>query len=121
MPKILSIDDERNFVKMILEYFKPRGYEVFVSSTSDIGVEIANRERPDVVLIDLKMPGMDGSIVFKRLKAIDPNMKIIMITAYQDNGYIKNKLMGDGLFAYFEKPISSLKTLELKIKEAVTP
>lgn len=120
MPKILAIDDEREFTKMVVEYFKPRGYEVFASSSGQMGLEIAKREMPDVVLIDLKMPEMDGDTIFKELKNLNPDIKVVMITAYQDNDRTKNRLMNNGLFAYFEKPIASLKELEIKIKEAVS-
>lgn len=120
MPKILTIDDEVEFANTIKNYFTPRGYAVFSASTGEAGLEVAKREMPDVVLVDLKMPGIDGDEVLKRLKEIHPAAKPIMITAFQDDeGKTKSRIMNIGVYAYFEKPIASMKKLEETIKQAL--
>ena len=120
MPKILTIDDEVEFTNTIEGYFAPRGYTVFSASTGEAGLEIAKRELPDIVLIDLKMPGIDGDEVLKRLKEIHPGAKPIMLTAFQDDeGKTKRRILDIGVYAYFEKPIASMKKLEETIKEAM--
>ena len=68
-PRILVIDDEaaiRDSLKMILEY---EGYDVMRRATGEEGVELVEREAPDLVFLDIKMPGMDGLEVLQRLRA----------------------------------------------------
>lgn len=117
--KILTIDDEVEFTNMIMDYFGARGYEVFVASRGVKGLEIIKKEKPDIVLIDLKMPGIDGDQIVAQLKRIHPQAKPIIITAFIDEGKSKKRLESAGVYAYFEKPLSSLKDLEAVIEKAV--
>jgi len=117
-PKILAIDDEAGFVEMIGNYFSPRGYEVFTAQRGVSGLSIIERERPDVVLIDLKMPGIDGDQVFQQMCKIHPAGKAIMITAFKDEGRTEKKFLDMGGFAYFEKPVTSMKELERAVRKA---
>lgn len=117
--KILTIDDEAGFVELIKNYFSLRGYEVFTALHGAIGLSIIEKEKPDIVLIDLKMPGIDGDQVFRQMKKIHPEGKAIMITAFRDEGETEKKFLDMGVFAYFEKPITSMKALEKVIEEAV--
>ena len=119
MAKILAIDDEVGFTEMLTSYFEPRGFEVFVATNGASGLEIAKAEKPAVVLIDLKMPGINGDEIIKRLKEINLKSKAIMITAFQDDGKTKARVLKNGACAYFEKPISSLKLLEDTIRKAL--
>lgn len=117
--KILTIDDEAEFTGMISEYFSVRGYEVHVASRGVRGIELIKSEKPDVVLIDFKMPGIDGDQVVAQLKEIHPKAKSIIITAFIDEGKTKKRLEEAGVYAYFEKPLSSLKDLENTIEKAI--
>jgi len=117
--KILTIDDEIEFTGMISEYFSARGYEVHVASRGVKGIELIKSEKPDVVLIDLKMPGIDGDQIVGQLKKLHPKAKSIIITAFIDEGKTKKRLEEAGVYAYFEKPISSLRNLENTIEKAV--
>lgn len=117
--KILTIEDETEFTDMIVEYFGQRGYEVLVASRGVRGIEMAEEKKPDVVLIDLKMPGIDGDQVITKLRTIDPKIKCIVITAFTDDGRTKKRLEHIGAYAYFEKPLSSLKDLEEAVKNAL--
>lgn len=119
MNKILAIDDEKDFTSMIQGYFEPRGYEVFIASDGDIGLAMARRERPEIALIDLKMPGLHGDDVLREMKSISPETKCFMITASEGEGRIRDRLMEIGAVACFDKPLSSLKDLEAVIKEAL--
>ena len=64
MPSILTIDDETEFTTLIQGYFGARGFEVFTANQGDEGLKIAREKKPDVCLIDLKMPGIHGDEVF---------------------------------------------------------
>ena len=82
------------------------------------GIELVKEKRPDVVLMDLKMPGIDGDEVLRLLKSMTPAPKVIFVTAYDDGGKTKARLLKMGAFAYFDKPVSSLKDLEETINRA---
>jgi DNA-binding response OmpR family regulator len=119
MPKLLTVDDERDFTDMIRSFFEPRGYTVFVASNGEDGLRIAEAEKPEVALIDLKMPGMHGDEVLKRMRTLSPGTVPIMITASEGELKTRERLLEMGAFGCFDKPITSLKELETKIKEAL--
>jgi len=118
-PRIVAIDDEVDFITMLQDYFGLRGYDIEVAIRGAKGIELVKEKKPDVVLMDLKMPGIDGDEVLKMIKTLDPSPKIIFVTAYDDGGKTKARLLKMGAYAYFDKPISSLRDLEETINKAV--
>lgn len=116
--KIVAVDDEVDFICMLQDYFLPRGYDLDVAVRGAKGIEIIKEKKPRVVLMDLKMPGIDGDEVLKLLKSMDPSPKVIFITAYDDGGKTKARLLRMGAYACLDKPIASLKALEETIKKA---
>jgi len=116
--RIVAIDDEPEFIEMLSGYFTPRGYEIDVAMRVKDGVKIINEKKPDVVLIDLKMPGLDGDAMLSQVKSISPPPKVIFVSAYDDGGKTKARLLGMGAYAYFDKPISSLRILEATVERA---
>ena len=116
--KIVAIDDEADFIDMIKNYFEPRGYDITVAVRGTKGIELVKEKKPDVVLMDLKMPGIDGDEVLSLLKSMDPSPKVIFVTAYDDGGKTKSRLLKMGAYAYFDKPVSSLRELEEAVNKA---
>ncbi|MCX5668098.1 MAG: response regulator [Candidatus Omnitrophica bacterium] len=116
--KIVAIDDEVEFIDMIKSYFEPRGYDITVAIRGTRGIELVKEKKPDVVLMDLKMPGIDGDEVLSLLKSMDPSPKVIFVTAYDDGGKTKARLLKMGAYAYFDKPVSSLRELEEMVNKA---
>ncbi len=116
--RIVAIDDEPDFIAMIQDYFEPRGYDLKVALRGAKGIELIKETAPDVVLTDLKMPGIDGDEVMKLVKSMTPSPAIIFITAYDDGGKTKARLLKLGAYACLDKPIGSLKDLEELIKKA---
>lgn len=117
-PRIVAIDDEVEFIDVLKNYFTLRGYDIDVAIRGAKGIEIVKEKKPNVVLMDLKMPGIDGDEVLTLLKSMNPSPKVIFITAYDDGGKTKARLLKMGAYAYFDKPISSLRTLEDTINNA---
>lgn len=117
-PRIVAIDDEAEFIDMLQNYFIPRGYDIEVAIRGAKGIALVKEKKPDVVLMDLKMPGIDGDEVLTLLKSIKPSPKVIFVTAYDDGGKTRARLLKMGAFAYFDKPIASLKELENVINKA---
>ena len=77
-PRILVIDDEsaiRDSLKMILEY---EGYQFVGAVSGQDGLTTIQRERPDAVLLDIKMPGMDGMEVLRKVHALDESLPVII-------------------------------------------
>ena len=119
MAKLVAIDDEVEFIKTLNEFFSARGYEVHVALTGTSGVELIEAHRPDVVLVDLKLPGMDGDEVLAYIRRTHPQTKVIVITAYNDGGKTRERLLSMGAFAHFDKPLSSLRDLSSAIQRAL--
>jgi len=117
--KILTIDDEAGFVAIIKNYFSLRGYDVFTAIRGVTGLEIIEKEKPDVILIDLKLPGIDGDQILGQIQKIHPKAKTIMITAFKDEGQTRKRVLESGAYAFFEKPISSFKELENTVVKAI--
>lgn len=116
-PKILIIDD----VKEVCDFFKkiltPENYLISSSLDGASGLEMIEKERPDVILLDVKMPKMDGIEVLRRIKKIDKNIVVIMITAYgtMDTARMAMKL---GAFDYITKPFD-LEYVKAVIKDGL--
>lgn len=118
-PKLVAIDDEVEFIKTIDHFFTARGYEVHVAMTGTSGLELVDYHQPNVVLVDLKLPGMDGDEILQRIRRMHPTIKVIVITAYNDGGKTRDRLLSLGAFAHFDKPVSSLRDLFDTVKRAL--
>jgi two-component system, NtrC family, nitrogen regulation response regulator NtrX len=109
-PRILVIDDEaaiRDSLKMILEY---EGYDVQGAATGQDGLTLAEREPADLVLLDIKMAGMDGLDVLQRLRTVNETLPVIMISGHAtvSTAVEATKL---GAFDFIEKPLSTERVL----------
>lgn len=118
-PRIVAIDDEAEFTETLRRFFAVRGYEVEIALTGTSGLTLVDARDPDVVLVDLKLPGMDGDELLRRIRSRHPRTRVIIITAYHDGGKTRNRLLTGGAFAHFEKPLSSLRDLAAMVKRAL--
>jgi DNA-binding NtrC family response regulator len=84
MPKALVVDDEPDMCWLLSRVLGDQGVEVVTAGDGRAALELITREAPDVVLLDLKMPGLGGIEVLERAKAVDPRMPVVMVTAYGD-------------------------------------
>lgn len=117
-PTIIAIDDEQEFIAMLTDYFEPRGYEIHTAMKGVKGIELIKEKKPDIVLLDLKMPGVSGDEVLALSKKVQSKAQVIFVTAYDDGGKTKSKMLDAGAYAYLDKPLSSLKDLEETILKA---
>ncbi len=103
--KILVVDDEPDFCEALRDFLAEKGFAVMEANSCDEALAAYKQERPDVVLLDVLMPGKDGRETFKELKAFDPEVNVIMITALHEED-LALEAMADGAFDYITKPFN---------------
>jgi two-component system response regulator (stage 0 sporulation protein F) len=101
--KILVVDDEDNVVEVLSEYFSGQGYTVTTASSGEQALSRLPEFRPSVVLLDVRMPGLDGVEVLRRIRAMDTSVSVIMVTANEDVELARETL-NLGAFDYVAKP-----------------
>lgn len=84
MHKILVIDDEKPTLSMFKLFLGAYGYDVLTAESGEEGLEVFSEKEPAIVLTDIKMPGMDGLQVLRRIKEINPLTEVIVITGHGD-------------------------------------
>jgi len=102
--KVLVVDDERFVCKELRKFLEGKGYDVVEAYSGDEALEVYRQERPDVVLLDIRMPGKDGLETLKELKDLDPEASVIMVTAVNEEEPAR-QAMSEGAFEYIIKPI----------------
>ncbi|MBI5601991.1 MAG: response regulator [Deltaproteobacteria bacterium] len=81
-PKLLLIDDEEGIRKVLGISLRDAGYEVLIANDGEKGIALFQQEKPSIVLTDIKMPGLDGMEVLRKIKSINPETEVIMITGH---------------------------------------
>jgi len=84
MKKILLVDDEENIQIVYREEFEDEGYQVLSALNGEEGLKIFSEERPDIVILDILMPGMNGVEVLRKMKMLDATVPVILSSAYQE-------------------------------------
>lgn len=104
MARILVVDDEQETREFISEFLELRGYQVLTAANGLEAISAVKSERPHIVLLDIRMPGLDGIEALQRIRAIDKEVGVIMVTAVKDEkiGEYALKL---GACDYITKPI----------------
>lgn len=101
--KLLIVDDQYGIRILLNEVFKKDGYETFQAASGTQALEIIEHDKPDLVLLDMKIPGMDGIEILRRIKKYDSSIQVIMMTAYGELDMI-NEAMSLGAITHFAKP-----------------
>ena len=116
--KILLVDDEREFVTTLAERLELRNIKVTVAMNGESALGFVEKDPPQVVVLDVMMPGLGGLEVLEKIKALNPNIQVILLTGH---GATKDGIRGMqlGAFDYLIKPID-IDELINKLNEAVT-
>src|ERR1700691_4188271 len=103
MAKLLIVDDESDIREFARNFFKKRKIEVFVASGGRQALDLISGEKPDLVLLDVRMEEMTGIEVLRELRKGNPSVKVIMVSGVEDEETIKeaNSL---GVIGYIHKP-----------------
>jgi len=104
MPTLLVIDDEPNVLYSMAKSLQSRTLEVATALTAKQGIERVQGQRPDAVLLDVRLPDMEGMEAFEQIRKIDPRLPVILITAYATTE-TAIEAMKRGAFEYLIKPV----------------
>ena len=107
MKKILVVEDNKINMYLSCRILKSSGYEVIEARSGEEGVELAIKEKPDLIIMDIQLPGIDGLETTKRIRESEANgeIPIIALTSYAMAGD-KKKALKAGCTGYIEKPIN---------------
>jgi len=107
MTTALIIEDNDDNMELISFILKNESYDLIQAKSGEDGVDMALEHRPDVIILDIQLPGIDGYEVLKRIRAseIDGSIPVIAMTSYAMSGD-RERLLAAGCNGYIEKPIS---------------
>jgi len=114
--KVLLVDDEREFVQTLSERLQMREVGSAVAYDGQSALELVDSDEPEVMILDLKMPGIDGIEVLRRVKSTQPQIEVIILTGHGSEEDRKT-CMQLGAFAYIQKPVD-IDLLSKTLKEA---
>lgn len=111
MKNVLIVDDQEGIRLLLQEVFKQEGYQTYLAADGYEALTMAKTHCPDCVLLDMKIPGMDGITILQELKMMYPQLPVVMMTAYGevDAQETTEKL---GAVKYFSKPFNIAEVKE---------
>ncbi|MFA6142324.1 MAG: response regulator [Candidatus Omnitrophota bacterium] len=104
MRKLLVVDDEKDICDFVKNFFQERGYDVSTAGSGEEALEAVKNNKPELILLDIKMKGMDGIAALKHIKEFDKSMKVVMVTALEDQDKM-NEACKLGACEYITKPL----------------
>ncbi len=115
--KILVIDDEPDIGWLFSKILSEEGYKVLISLNGEEGISKIKKEKPDLVFLDLKLPGLDGMEILKKIRTFDKDLLVIVLTAYET---VKTAVeaMRLGAYDYLSKPVN-IEKIKTAIKNAI--
>jgi len=116
--KILIVEDEVSMAKALEEKFQLEGFSVVYAKNGKEGLEIAEKEKPDIILLDIVMPVMDGITMLKNMKEIEDikDIPVIILTNLSDNEKL-SEAMANGSYYYLVKSDWKIQNVVEKVKE----
>lgn len=119
MKKILIVDDEPSYIRLLTDQLSGIGYTIITATDGKKGLSVAKKERPDLILLDIKMPVMDGMAMLDQLRADEDikSTKVIMLTNLEPDDNIITGVIKDQPTHYFVKSDTKFAELLDKINE----
>ena len=114
-PRILIVDDEAPMRESLNDWLKEDGYVVGLAASGQEAIDMVQKGTWEVMLLDLKMPGMDGLETLRKVKEVSPEVEVIMMTAYATIDTAV-QAMKEGAFDYLVKPFDP-DEIEIQIKK----
>jgi len=110
--RILIVDDEDNMRRTLADILREEGYRVDTAATGEEAVELCSRGEYGVVLMDVRMPGMDGVEAFRRIRRHREGVRVILMSAYSIEG-LREAALDEGAVAFLTKPLDLEKVVNL--------
>lgn len=110
--KILVMDDEYFICELLQEYLSAQGHEVWIATDGESGLGIVKSQRPGAVLLDIRMPGMNGIEVLRQVRQISDTVRVIMLSAFGEAKVVE-EAMANGADCYLQKPMELEKLREM--------
>lgn len=110
MTSALVVDDDETFRVTLREVLERAGYEVSLASGGRAGLAAIGAERPDVVLLDLSMPRLDGAATFHELQKLDATLPVVLMSGYSEQDAVQH-FLGEDLAGFVQKPFSNTEVL----------
>ncbi|MFH1202238.1 MAG: response regulator [Candidatus Omnitrophota bacterium] len=117
MPKLLIVDDEPDVTEFAKNFFKKRKFDVTTASNGPEALEIIQRNKPDIMLLDIKMEGMDGLEVLEKIGEITKDVRIIMVSGIEEKESVE-KAKKLGAIGFVHKPLVLEELERVVLKEA---
>jgi DNA-binding response OmpR family regulator len=102
--RLLVVDDEVDVCDFVRSFFRERNFEVFVSCDGRTAVDIVKDKHPDIILLDMLMPVMNGMEALKEIRKMNNDVKIIIVTAVEDDEIVA-EARNYGIIEYMTKPL----------------
>jgi DNA-binding NtrC family response regulator len=113
MSRILIVDDEAPIREVLSTFLEDIGYEAHALADGESAINWLREEKPDLILLDVRMPGMSGLDVLKNARQLYPEMPVIMISGYADEDLAREALQ-EGAYDFFLKPFE-LSVIEARL------
>lgn len=117
MSKVLVIDDDEMLLSLMQNILQGEGYTILSTADGPRGIALYKEERPDVVLLDLGLPSMNGLEVLRRIRSFDDKAKVIVVTGYGSAESVEVAYRS-GAWDFVQKPFNNADVLKL-IKTAI--
>jgi CheY-like chemotaxis protein len=109
---ILIVDDEPNMLRTLEDILRDEGFEVSTAESGERAVQMVAEHEYGVVLMDVRMPGIDGMEAFRRIRRIRRSVPVVMMSAYTVDHLLHDALK-EGVVAFVQKPLDAAKVLFL--------
>ena len=110
--KVLLVDDEQEFITALSERLQIRGIDVRLAFDGEQALRLVQDQQPDIMVLDLKMPGIDGMEVLRRVVRSHPEIRVVMLTGHGSEKD-RQEAMRTGAYAYLQKPVQLDQLMEV--------
>ncbi len=101
--RVLLVDDEGDFIEPVSYWLQSKGYQILTASNGEEAIEVIKREQPDIVFMDINMPGMGGIDTLRQIRETNKDLPVIMLTAAYQDEKIFAKANELGIAGFFPK------------------
>ena len=122
--RVLVVEDDRDFQRGLVIRLKANGYEVLCATDGVQAIGIARRDKPDLILLDIGLPGGDGYVVMDRLRLLNGATTPILVLSAKDPATHREKALAAGASVFFHKPVENhvlLATMRRLLGEPTKP